>query len=53
MSTIECAGSSPSPITRTHYSLQVKFNKSAPLNSDDGSLLSDTYLHLVRKKAAN
>ena len=25
----------------------------APLNRDDGGLLPDTYLHLVRKKAAN
>ena len=25
----------------------------APLNRDDGGLLLDTYLHLVRKKAAN
>ena len=25
----------------------------APLNRDDGGLLPDAYLHLVRKKAAN
>ena len=25
----------------------------APLNRDDGGLIPDTYLHLVRKKAAN
>ena len=29
------------------------YSAHAPLNRDDGGLLPDAYLHLVRKKAAN
>ena len=50
MSTIECAGSSPSPITRTNYSLQVKFNKSAPSNSDDGGFNFLTPIYTLSEK---
>ena len=31
----------------------VRKLQKAPLNRDDGGLLPDAYLHLVRKKAAN
>ena len=36
-----------------HTCLTNHNSANAPLNRDDGGLLPDAYLHLVRKKAAN
>ena len=51
--------SNPTPATNRRYHLRLcseawHINSAhAPLNRDDGSLLPDANLHLVRKKAAD
>ena len=39
------------PFTNRRYHQRLCLE--APLNRDDGGLLPDAYLHLVRKKVAN